>query len=242
MFADSLLDSAYVNRSHRGWATLASFAAQALAVCTLLILPLLHPQGLPRLKLLSGLSPIVAPPSPPPKLQVHPATPSVSNLSADNRVIMPTSIPSTIRQITDIVSPPPVDLGGVGVENGTGTHATLNAVMNSIASAMSSVAPPKPTVTHRPLLSHMMEGNLIYRVEPRYPPLAIQARIQGDVVLQAMISRSGMIENLQLVSGHPMLVRAAMDAVRQWRYRPYILNDEPIEVETQVTVKFVLNK
>jgi protein TonB len=87
----------------------------------------------------------------------------------------------------------------------------------------------------------MMEGNLIHRVEPRYPFPAIQVRIQGDVILQAVISRSGTIENLQLVSGHPMLVRAAMDAVRQWRYRPYILNGEPIEVETQVTVKFILN-
>ena len=240
MFADSLLDSAYGNRSHRGWATLASFAAQALVVCTLLILPLIHPEGLPRLKLLSGIGPILAPP--PPKLREHPPTTVASNMSVDNQLISPPSIPSTIRRLAEIIPPPPVDLGGVGVENGTGTHATLNAVMNSIASAMSSVAPPKPTVTHRPLLSHMMEGNLIYRVEPRYPPLAIQARIQGDVVLQAMISRSGMIENLQLVSGHPMLVRAAMDAVRQWRYRPYILNDEPIEVETQVTVKFVLNK
>lgn len=242
MFADSLLDSAYGNRSHRGWATLASFAAQALAACTLLILPLLHPQGLPRLKLLSGLSPILAPQPPPPKLRVHSPTTVASNMSVDNQLISPPSIPPTIRQLTEIIPPPPVDLGSIGVENGTGNRATSSSVLNSIAGAISSVAPPKPTVTHRPLLSHMMEGNLIYRVEPRYPPLAIQARIQGDVVLQAMISRSGMIENLQLVSGHPMLVHAAMDAVRQWRYRPYILNDEAIEVETQVTVKFILNK
>jgi periplasmic protein TonB len=107
---------------------------------------------------------------------------------------------------------------------------------------MNSVAPEKPTVTRRPPLSHMMEGNLIYRVEPRYPPLAIPAPIQGDVVLQAVISRSGTIENLHLITGHPLLVRAAMDAVRQWRYRPYVLNDEAVEVETQVTVKFILNK
>ena len=241
MFADSLLDSAYRNRAHRGGATLASFAAQALVVGMLLMLPLIHPEGLPRLKLLLAVSPTLAPPPPPPKLYEHPATTAASNLSVDKRLISPPSIPSTIRQLAEIIPPPAVDLGGVGVENGTGTRATLNAVMNSIASAMSSAA-PKPTVTHRPRLSHMMEGNLICRVEPRYPPLAIQARIQGDVVLQAMISRSGTIENLQLVSGHPMLVRAAMEAVRQWRYRPYILNDETIEVETQVTVKFVLNK
>jgi protein TonB len=86
----------------------------------------------------------------------------------------------------------------------------------------------------------MMEGNLIHKVQPDYPPLARQARIQGPVVLQAVISRDGAIENLQVVSGHPMLVQAAVQAVRQWRYRPYVLNGEPVEVETQVTVNFIL--
>ena len=87
----------------------------------------------------------------------------------------------------------------------------------------------------------MMEGNLILRVQPVYPVLARQARIQGTVVLRAVISREGAIEKLQVASGHPMLVQAAMDAVRQWRYRPYFLNNEPVEVDTQVTVKFVLS-
>ena len=86
-----------------------------------------------------------------------------------------------------------------------------------------------------------MEGNLIFRIQPEYPPLARQARVEGTVVLRAMISREGLIENLQVLSGHPMLIRAAADAVRQWRYRPYQLNGEPVEVETQVTVNFVLS-
>lgn len=87
-----------------------------------------------------------------------------------------------------------------------------------------------------------MEGNLIYRVQPQYPPLARQARIQGSVVLQAVISREGAIEKLQVLSGHPMLVQAAVEAVRHWRYRPYVLNGEPVEVETEVTVNFVLSE
>jgi len=86
-----------------------------------------------------------------------------------------------------------------------------------------------------------MEGNLIQRVQPLYPPLARQARIQGQVILRAVIRRDGMIENLQVLSGHPMLVQAAIDAVKQWRYRPYSLNGEPVEVETQVTLNFVLS-
>jgi protein TonB len=73
-----------------------------------------------------------------------------------------------------------------------------------------------------------------------YPPLARTARIQGPVILAAVISKAGAIENLRLISGHPMLVPAAIQAVSQWRYKPYILNDEAIEVETQITVNFVL--
>jgi len=86
----------------------------------------------------------------------------------------------------------------------------------------------------------MSEGDLIHKVLPTYPPLARSARIQGQVVLQAVISKQGVIENLRMVAGHPMLVPAAIDAVRQWRYRPYILNNEPVEVETQITVNFSL--
>ena len=77
--------------------------------------------------------------------------------------------------------------------------------------------------------------------DPSYPPLARSARIQGPVVLAAVISKAGTIENLRALSGHPMLVPAAIEAVSQWRYRPYILNSEPIEVETQITVNFMLS-
>ncbi len=87
----------------------------------------------------------------------------------------------------------------------------------------------------------MLKGNLIRRVDPVYPPLARAARIQGPVLLAATISKAGTIDNLHALSGPPMLVRAAIDAVSQWRYRPYILNSEPIEVETQITVNFSLS-
>ena len=86
----------------------------------------------------------------------------------------------------------------------------------------------------------MSEGNLIHKVQPAYPGLARSARIQGAVLLQAIISKDGSIENLRLLSGHPMLAPAAIEAVKQWRYWPYILNNEPVEVETQITVNFSL--
>jgi protein TonB len=86
----------------------------------------------------------------------------------------------------------------------------------------------------------MLEGSLIRRVQPVYPPLARSARIQGSVLVYALISKAGTMENVHAISGHPLLVPAAIDAVSQWRYRPYILNSEPIEVETQITVNFYL--
>jgi TonB family protein len=88
----------------------------------------------------------------------------------------------------------------------------------------------------------IMGGLLVTRVNPVYPPLARQARIQGTVLLKALISKTGDIENLELISGHPMLAPAAIEAVKQWKYRPYMLNGEPIEVETQVQVNFTLSE
>jgi protein TonB len=85
-----------------------------------------------------------------------------------------------------------------------------------------------------------MEGNLIHKVEPQYPTIAKQLHIQGTVIVKAFISRDGLITRATPESGPSLLVQAALDAVRQWRYRPYYLNHEPIEVETEITVNFVL--
>ena len=107
----------------------------------------------------------------------------------------------------------------------------------------SAIAPPPPApAPTRPLrVSHWAEGNLVYRVQPSYPALAREARIQGTVRLRAIVSKNGTIENLSVLSGHAMLVGSAIEAVRQWRYRPYLLNGEPVEVETEITVNFLLS-
>jgi len=86
------------------------------------------------------------------------------------------------------------------------------------------------------------QGLLIHRVEPMYPPIAQQAHIQGIVTLTAVIDKDGIIQRLQLVSGHPLLATAAIDAVKQWRYKPYLLNGQPVEAETTVTVTFRLQR
>ena len=103
------------------------------------------------------------------------------------------------------------------------------------------VAVPKVATPQRVRVSQgVTQGLLIRKIQPNYPPLARQARIQGSVLLQAEISKDGSIQNLRLISGHPMLAPAAIEAVKQWKYKPYILNGEPVEVETQITVNFTL--
>jgi len=100
--------------------------------------------------------------------------------------------------------------------------------------------PPEPARNVR--TSVIMEGNLIHRVQPEYPFMAKQLRLQGAVVLKAVISREGTIERMTVLAGDVRLAASALAAVRQWRYRPYYLNHEPVEVETQITVNFVLER
>jgi TonB family protein len=88
----------------------------------------------------------------------------------------------------------------------------------------------------------MQLGNVISQTRPIYPPMAIQTRQEGTVILRAVIDRSGQITSVQVLGGPALLQRAAKEAVQQWRYRPYILNGQPIEVETQITVNFILTK
>jgi periplasmic protein TonB len=240
MFADSFCDSGWSNRSHRGWTTLVSFGLQALAVGCLLLLPLLYTQGLPRLML---LSPVLAPEppaaTPPAPLHANSSSTARSNMMG-NRLVTPSEVPRSVTILTETVAPPPMlDPGAIGVSHGTGDYR--GTVFGSTPGSDLAQPPPSPPVVHRAPPSRMMEGNLILRVQPDYPTIARQARVQGQVVLRAMISREGTIENLQVLSGHSMLVRAAVNAVQQWRYRPYVLNGEPIEVETEVKVNFVLS-
>ena len=239
MFADSLLES-NLDRTNRGWTTLASFAMQTLGVAILLMLPLLYTEGLPKLHLLSVSAPIGPPPGPPPSQAPRGATHQGQSNFVRGVLVPPSEIPLGVHHLVDSSTVEEAPPCAICVSGSTGDITNANPIPNSIGSGPALLpSPPKP-VAHPPRISHMMEGNLIYKVQPVYPPLARSARIQGAVVLRAIISRNGTIENLQTLSGHPMLVGAALDAVRQWRYRPYILNGEAIEVETQITVNFIL--
>ncbi len=236
MFADSFCDSSWANRSHRGWTTLISFAVQAVVLGSLLLLPLLFTAGLPRPQWMARL---VAParPSAPlaPAVETRSLGSGFGSLSLNRPIMTPSRIPRIISAGEE-ATPPMIDSRLVGAA-GTGP----GTVLDSIGTGANALVPAPPPPALRPLrVSRVMEGNLVHRVQPEYPALAKMARVQGAVVLHAVISKQGTIKGLEVMSGPPALVGAAVDAVRQWRYRPYYLNDEPVEVDTQVTVNFVL--
>ncbi len=154
------------------------------------------------------------------------------------RVMMPSAMPDHATTINDVGAPPAPVIGDIGVSGGTGIGG--RGVPGSIGNPMAIILPPPPKPVRPLRVSQMAEGSLAYRVQPSYPALARAARIQGEVRLRAIISKTGAIENLVVIGGHAMLVAAAVEAVRQWRYRPYMLNGEPVEVETEITVNFTL--
>jgi periplasmic protein TonB len=244
MFADSFCESTWDQTSRRGWTALASFTLQGLLVGFVLLLPLIYTQGLPTLKLLSGVSPVLAPPAPapaPPPVGPHTPHVSQSNLNLSG-LVAPRSIPDQVAHIEETTPPSPIGRNELGVLGSTG-DPRLGTVLGSTGTGGNVLPPPAPKPVSRPVprTSNLMEAYLVHRVQPAYPSLARAARIQGAVQLRALISKQGTIENLQVTSGHPMLVAAAVEAVRQWRYRPYVLNGDPVEVETQITVNFILS-
>jgi periplasmic protein TonB len=237
MFLNSL-DSSFDERSRRGLTTLTSFGLQAVVVCVLLVLPLLRPQGLPLFRQLT--TPVSL--GQPVGGFISDRTRAGGNAAAPSHPAeivwrQPTRIPYGLPSAGDDAPPSVGDPGPYlpGVAAGPG------GVLDSVPGGTRPIMPVSPVAVTRPVrLSRMSEGDLVHKIVPMYPPLARNARIQGTVVLQAMISKQGTIENLRLLSGHPLLAPAAIEAVRQWRYRPYILNSEPVEVETQITVNFSL--
>jgi periplasmic protein TonB len=233
MFTESLCESNLQHPSLRSWTTLVSFGLQALAVSAVLTLPFLSTQGLPPLSFASHLMV----PMRDAAVQVH--TQQVQSSGAAS--IVPVLLVPPSYSTRGIPKPDDSDAGPPNLTLGNANMHGIGdpiGISNSIGRDVVSMPRLAPAPITR--ISVMMEGNLIHRVQPQYPPLAIQTHTQGAVVLSAVIGRDGSIENLQVVSGHPMLVPAAINAVRQWHYRPYVLNGEPIEVDTHVTVNFVL--
>jgi periplasmic protein TonB len=242
MFEDSLIESGGRLKTKRGLTTFLSFGFQIGLVGLLVLIPLLFTEALPKTQLMTFL---VAPPPPPPPPPPPAAAPikvvKIQSDMSNGQLRTPTKIPEKIQMIKEEEAPPPVStmagvVGGVPGAAGGQIGGVIGGIINSTPIAVPKVATPQRVRVSQ----GVTQGLLLRKIQPAYPPLARQARIQGSVLLQAEISKDGSIQNLRLISGHPMLAPAAIEAVKQWKYKPYILNGEPVEVETQITVNFTL--
>jgi protein TonB len=240
LFSDSLLESAGSERKRRSLATTFSFAFQCVLLGVLLIAPLMFTEALPTQQFLTFL---VAPPPPPPPPPPAAAVVKVvrqTDMLNNGQLRTPTRIPKKVEIIREEEAPPPMAAGVVGGVPGGIPGGQLGGVIGGIISSTPTTAfVPKLEQVKRVRMSQgVTKGMVLRKIEPKYPKLALAAHITGVVLLKAVINGDGEIKELQVVSGHPILVPAAMDAVKQWRYRPYLLNGEPVEVETNITVTF----
>jgi protein TonB len=255
MFEQTFVDG--VGKTNKGWTVILSFGMQIIAVTILVLIPLIYTDTLPKAQLTSFL---VAPPPPPPPPPPPAATPPpkvvkvVPRQFDAGRLMAPKNIPKEIAMIREEELPPPSASAGVvgGVPGGV-PGGTAGGVIGGIIGGVPSAAPPppppvkkedpKPATPQRIRVGgNVQAANLIRKISPTYPPLAKQARVQGTVRFQAIIGKDGTIQNLQLVTGHPLLVPAATEAVKQWLYKPTLLNGEPVEVVTQIDVNFTLSQ
>lgn len=244
MFEMSLLESGGVLKTQsKRWAIAAFFINSSLLL-TLILIPIFHPEVLPKQILSMQL---IAPPPPPSAAVpvVREAAPtniirSVSELIGTH-LQAPRLIPNHTPTINDDGSVPATSLyipGSIG--SGTGSDSAISSIFGN------RVTPPpvvkQATLPKKPyaISGGVAEGRLISKTVPTYPAIALASRTQGTVVLAAIISKAGTIEKLHVISGPSLLQQAALNAVQSWRYQPYLLNGEPVEVETQINVIFNL--
>jgi len=238
MFEDSTFESSgSIKTRSRRW-MFATFALNGTILVTLILIPLIYPNALPS-HMLPSL--IVAPEAPKPEspsrpVHVQPARPHLSDFDA-GRLIAPRTIP---RIITTPLAPEPAFPNNIATDAGIGGPSGSGANPFAEGQPVPIVRAPAPATIHLP--SRLVEGNIIYKSIPPYPTIAKAAGVEGTVEMQATISKTGTIENLRVISGNAMLQQAAIEAVKTWRYRPYLLNGQPVEVETTVDVIFKLGR
>lgn len=236
MFEDSTFESN--NRIHtrsRGW-MLATFLFNGAILLGLILIPLIYPQALPHqafpfLMIVPPPPPVVQPTPPPPTERVFHGAPQMQPGAFTAPRIIPPSIYMADRQE---VLPP---TNAAELADNTGVRGP-----GDVFRTRQPVAVTHATAEHVRIASTIATGMLLRKITPAYPPIAVSIRQEGTVVLHATISKAGTIENLQVVSGPPLLQQAALDAVARWVYRPYLLNGQPVEVETTVNVVFSLSR
>ena len=242
MFEHAVLENSFGNR--RAFAASAGFAGQAALAAFIAIAPMIWPQVLPSPRFMMTITP--PPPAPPEQTAaVRPRTShSVAPVFRAD-LLIPSRMPPHPPMVEDPPGPPSVTgvAGGLGTAQGSGLLESLLRASPEIAKPVAKPAEPKPPVeeTKRIRVSSLDPGRLIHMVQPVYPPIAKTAHIEGTVELSAVIGTDGHVRDLNVISGHPLLRKAALDAVRQWIYKPPVLNGESVEIVAPVAVIFRLN-
>ena len=243
LFSDCLLERTGSERRLRGGSLLFSASMQCLVLGILILIPLIYTDVLPLGQLMSNTMIAPPPPPPPPPAPAALRPTHISSNLANGQLIAPTAIPTKIKMIHEEEAPPSGDgviggvLGGVpGGQLGGAMGGVLGGIISTHPPVVPAVVPGRVQVSQG-----ISEGMLLTRVEPEYPRIARLGHVAGTVLLRAIISKEGVIENLHALSGNPGLIESAMAAVRQWRYKPYLLNGTPVEIETTVTVNFHLD-
>jgi protein TonB len=246
MFEQSIVE--FAGRTTRPWTVAVSFLGQIVLIGCCILVPLVYTEALPRIHSIPLLPPPMGaqtkrlPVEKPPKTLARPWN--------NHSLTAPARIPEQVARIQD----PPATLIAGGNDSDTGVPGGLgnvaNAVIESVLRQTPKITEPasqtpkevsKPKSIERVRVGGVVRmPKLVRGPQPVYPQLAKQARISGVVRLEAIIGKDGTIRNLRAVSGHPLLVPAALEAVGQWLYEPTQLNGDPVEVATEIEVNFTL--
>lgn len=244
MFEEMVVSSPKGKKTNKSWTVIVSGIVQATFLAVLILIPLIYTEALPKASLATLL---IAPPPPPPPPPPPAATPVVKvkpqvKLMDAGKLVAPKAIPKEVKIIKEEAEQPDA-MGAIGGVPGGVPGGQMGGVIGGVIGGVGGAPPPpKPTQTRIRQGGSVQAAKLVNRVQPQYPPLARQTRISGTVRLHAIISKDGSVQSLSVESGHPLLVQAALDAVRQWRYQPTTLNGEPVEVDTTIDVIFSLNQ
>jgi periplasmic protein TonB len=229
MFRESLLDSSPSRRNRKRWPMATAFVLESIAAALIIIVPLLSTGVIPVSARVPRVAPLQAV-----RVASEPVRDVAGGRSSSARAATSTVI--AVRNNTNAI--PYGSLSNSSYDRDTDSQIPYvpsgPGPEIAICTDCQPIAPPAP----KRVISHSMEALLVHRVEPFYPRTAVLINLQGEVRLHAIIGKDGTIQSLSVTSGHPILAQAALDAVRQWRYRPYVLNGEPVEVETLITVNF----
>jgi protein TonB len=235
MFNELLESSSERKKTNTGWSVILSAIVQISVLVVLILIPLLYTQALPK-AMLATLLVAPPPPPPPPPPPVKEIIKPVARLIQSGKLVQPRAIPKDVAVFKEAELPPDV----VNNTNQSGVFGGIPG-QGIMAGNGPVLPPPKPAAPARIKQGgEVTAASIITQTRPVYPPLARQARIQGTVVLHAIIDKEGKVAQLEVVSGHPLLVQSAIEAVKQWRYKPTQLNGDPVEVDTTIQVTFTM--